>query len=87
MNSSHSDLVQVADLAAYNVHRQFRDFGEEWELGGDQQRLPTYPYFQRIIGKFRTGDGGRVQGYGIAKVPLINRVVWQLTKEEQQGVE
>ena len=84
MNSSHSDLVQVADLAAYNVHRQFRDFGDQWEERG-QEHLPTYPYFQKIIGKFRTDQHHRVQGYGIAKVPMLNRVPWRLTREEREG--
>ncbi len=83
-DSKHSDLVQVADLAAYNVHRQFRDFGDEWEKGGGPRQLPTYPYFQRIIGKFRTDANGRVQGYGIAKFPLLNRVPWRLTDDERK---
>lgn len=85
MNSSHSDLVQVADLAAYNVHRQFRDFGDEWERGDVARTLPTYSYFQRIIGKFRTGDRNRIQGYGIVKMPMNKRVHWRLTKDEQEG--
>jgi hypothetical protein len=85
MLSHHSDLVQVADLAAYNVHRQFRDYGEEWEREGGPQKLPTYPYFQRIIGKFRTGPGYRIQGYGIAKMPVINKKLWSLDEEEREG--
>ena len=31
MNSAHSDLLQVADIVAYNLHRQFRDHGPAWE--------------------------------------------------------
>ena len=31
MLSQQSDLVQAADLISYNVHRQFRDHGEDWE--------------------------------------------------------
>jgi hypothetical protein len=54
VNSKHSDLVQVADLAAYNVHRQFRDYGSEWEQSaGPGATLPIHPYFKRIAGKFR----------------------------------
>jgi uncharacterized protein DUF3800 len=84
VNSKHSDLVQVADLAAYNVHRQFRDFGTEWEQsGGPGAALPMYPYFERISGKFRKDENGRVQGFGIVKVPLRNRVRWTIVKKNE----
>jgi hypothetical protein len=79
MNSEHSDLLQAADLVSYNVYRQFRDYGDEWERGDTPRTLPTYPYFNRIAGKFHTDANGRVQGFGIVKFPLINRVVWRLT--------
>jgi Protein of unknown function (DUF3800) len=83
MNSQHSDLIQVADLAAYNVHRQFRDFGTEWETAGEPGvPLPTYPYFERISAKFRKDTRGRVQGFGIVKFPLRRRVYWRVLKEE-----
>jgi hypothetical protein len=84
MNSSHSDLIQVADLAAYNVHRQFRDFGTEWETSaGPGALLPMYPYFRRISGKFRKDSNGRVQGFGIVKFPLRKRVFWTIQKKEE----
>jgi hypothetical protein len=83
VNSAHSDLVQVSDLTAYNVHRQFRDFGTQWERQVEVgAQLPTYEYFDRIVGKFRRSDAGRVQGFGIAKFPLVNRVPWAVTEEE-----
>lgn len=84
MQSHHSDLVQVADLVAYNVHRQFRDFGDEWERDGGQRKLPTYSYFQRIIGKFRTGPGYRIQGFGIAKMPKKGDQRWSLEEDERE---
>lgn len=75
--SQDSEPVQAADLVSYNVHRQFRDHGEQWEnappTGGP---LPMYPYFRRLAGKFRRDRTGRVQGYGIVKAPLLNRVQW-----------
>jgi hypothetical protein len=78
-NSAHSDLVQVADVAAYNLHRQFRDYGPEWEqhLG----RLPVYEHFNRIAPKFYQGPNRRIQGFGVVKFPLRNRVPWRLREE------
>jgi hypothetical protein len=75
-NSASSHILQVSDLAAYNVHRQFRDHGDEWEQ--HQQNLGVYPPFYRIAKKFRTDGNGRIQGYGIVKFPLRNRVQWML---------
>jgi len=77
VDSSASHLIQVADIAAYNVHRQFREFGEEWE-SETLDELPTYNYFQAILGKFRKGPRGRIQGYGVVKFPLRNRVLWSI---------
>jgi hypothetical protein len=78
--SEDSELVQAADLVSYNIHRQFRDYGEDWE--GDKSALPLYEYFARIGGKFRTDGNGRIQGYGIAKFPMLKRKQWRIRKEE-----
>lgn len=75
VNSAHSHLIQVADIAAYNVYRQFVDHGEEWEAK-DITRLPTYDHFERIAMKFRQDANGRLQGYGIVKFPLRKRIHW-----------
>lgn len=80
INSSHSHLVQVADIAAYNVYRQFTDHGEKWEERG-LETLPTYDHFVRLAEKFRTGPKKRVQGYGVVKFPLKERVPWSITNE------
>lgn len=82
MPSEDSDLVQVADVVSYCVHRQFRDHGEAWETKPADQKfkLPMYQYFQRIAGKFRTDGSGRIQGFGIAKAPLKNQVQWRRVK-------
>jgi hypothetical protein len=78
-NSATSDLVQVADVAAYNLHRQFKDHGPEWEQ--HLERLPTYEHFTRIVHKFYQGPNGRIQGYGVVKFPLRNRVRWRVNQE------
>lgn len=79
VNSAISHLVQISDLAAYNVHRQFNQFGEDWERPGAGP-LNMYSYFREISGKFRMDLDNRVQGYGIVKFPLRDRVLWGLTK-------
>jgi len=62
--SERCHLVQVADLCAYNVMRQFRSFG-----GLPTAPTETYGGFARIVGKFRTGKGGAVDGFGIVRFP------------------
>ena len=65
VDSAQSELVQVADLAAYNVFRQFTEHGEAQGVPGQ-----VYEYFQRLSGKFRSDASGRIQGHGIAKMPM-----------------
>ena len=75
VGSELSHMIQVADLAAYNVQRQFRDYGEEWEDATIDQ-LPTYEYFGKWASKFRHNSDGRIQGFGIVKFPRRKRVLW-----------
>jgi len=77
VDSKRSEMIQVADLVAYNVYRQFRDYGEEWETKG-LGTLPAYDWFSRIATKFRKGPNGRIQGYGVGKIPLRTRVLWRI---------
>lgn len=76
INSAHSHLVQVADVVAYNVYRQFTEHGAEWE-DSTLKSLPTYDYFSRLVPKFCCDGAGRIQGYGIVKFPMIRRVPWR----------
>jgi hypothetical protein len=80
VNSAQSHLIQVADIAAYNVFRQFVDHGEDWEKEG-LSKLPSYDYFLRIARKFRKGPGGRIQGFGVVKFPLRKRIPWGLAQK------
>ncbi len=78
INSAFSHHIQVADLIAYNVFRQFYDYGENWEDKANR-KLPTYKWFNILLPKFRQ-NAGRVQGYGVIKMPLRTRVPWSLPK-------
>lgn len=81
VSSARSHQVQVADVVAYNIYRQFVDYGEQWE-DRTVKTLPTYEWFARLGRKFRQGPNQRVQGYGVAKFPLIRRVAWGIRQEE-----
>lgn len=75
VNSASSQIVQVSDVAAYNVYRQFLEYGDGWEQ--HTKTLKTYPPLRLILRRFRSdGFTGRVQGYGIVKFPLRERVEW-----------
>lgn len=77
VDSRLSELLQVADVIAYNVFRQFRQHGEQWETRG-LPVLPTYDWFLRIAQKFRKGPDGRIQGFGVGKIPIRTRVPWKV---------
>ncbi|MDD5263559.1 MAG: DUF3800 domain-containing protein [Candidatus Bipolaricaulis sp.] len=81
VDSARSHMIQVADLVAYNVFRQFVEHGEEWETMG-LGKLPTYDYFRRIAGKFRADSRGVIQGYGVIKFPTRSRVQWARKKRK-----
>jgi hypothetical protein len=78
-NSAHSHMIQVADIVSYNLHRQFRDYGLEWE-DESLRELPTYEQFNRIGRKFRMGPNGEIQGYGVVKFPISHRIWWAYRK-------
>jgi len=77
--SKEENLLQLADLAAYNVYRQFVDYGREWEKP-IQETLPLYPYFQRMLGNFITKND-RIRGIGLCKLPDTAKINWGLRKK------
>ena len=78
VNSASSHLVQLADICAYNVHRQFQTHGVEWE-SAECQRLDLYKDFGKIHTKFRNSDGV-IQGWGIIKMPQKLKKGWGILK-------
>jgi hypothetical protein len=70
--SSRFNLLQVADLVAYNVYRQFRDHGATWD-STDAPSVPFYPPLGALIRRFMLGEDGRLEGWGIVKWPNDRR--------------
>ena len=83
--SCDENFLQVADVCAYNVYRQFVKFGCDWRgdtTGDDGKKvLNTYPYFDKIRCNFcRNHYTGKVNGVGITCVPDSEKVNWDLQK-------
>jgi len=72
--SSDENLIQLADLAAYNVYRQFVSYGREWE-DSSRCEIPYYSYFELIMGNF-VQHNGKAVGCGLCKLPDPKRVKW-----------
>lgn len=87
--SSANNFVQLADLCAYNLFRQFRDHGRQWDTPVTD-RWPLYGYFGRTVHQFYTGPGNVLSGFGIKKYPdhkklELPRVNWVLAGDEFSG--
>jgi hypothetical protein len=72
-DSKDDERLQLADLVAYSIYRQFLDYGPDWE--DESKSLEVYEYLARVLKKFWNRDGV-VPGYGIVKFPMNNRVPW-----------
>lgn len=81
-DSKHDHRLQLADLVAYCVYRQFIDHGPAWE-DKTTGTLPMYEYFKRVSGRFRN-HAGIITGYGIVKFPTVAKVLWQRQDTKQK---
>jgi len=83
MQSCNENFLQVADICAYNIFRQFVEFGREW-AGQRKSRdgkivMNTYSYFDRVRCNFLYNPLNRqVRGVGLTCVPDIDKVNWNL---------
>jgi hypothetical protein len=87
--SAANCFVQLADICAYNIFRQFVEHGNEWDKPGGKT-LPLYHYFGRIVYHFYTGPRSTLSGYGIKKYPdhkklNLSQVDWELRGDDVQG--
>jgi hypothetical protein len=65
--SHENNQLQLVDLCAYNVYRQFTDYGEEWQK--KRGFTTKYSYFERIEGLLDRSASGRIDGYGLKLFP------------------
>lgn len=76
--SKNSNFLQLADTVAYNIWRQFVNYGDWWDEK-EKKKLKIYPYFQRIAPNFYHKNG-RISGIGIIKVPDLKKIQWRNLK-------
>ncbi|GAH79005.1 unnamed protein product [marine sediment metagenome] len=72
--SRDENFLQLVDLAAYNILRQFVDYGREWEDESIKQ-LNTYKYFS-LISKNFVEKNGIIRGIGLCKLPDVAKRRW-----------
>jgi len=66
--SSASNFLQIADTVAYNILRQFVDYGDKWD--GSDTIEEMYPYFKMIYNNFYCREGRKQpKSVGIIKLP------------------
>jgi len=69
--SKNSNFLQLADTVAYNIFRQFVEYGDKWD--GTIAIDGKYSYFERIFGNFYCkGSSNQPKGVGITKLPDPN---------------
>jgi hypothetical protein len=86
MKSSMENFLQVADICAYNVYRQFLEYGREWsgvrrDVDG-KTKMGVYKYFDKIRCNFAyyPNISRRVRGVGLTCLPDSEKLNWNLMK-------
>lgn len=86
MRSARENFLQLADICAYNVFRQFVEHGRDW-IGASQEedgkhKMGKYPYFYRIrCNFFCHPTAGQVRGYGLTCIPDSEKINWNLRQD------
>jgi hypothetical protein len=83
MKSCNENFLQVADICAYNIFRQFVLYGREW-MGHKKTKnglssMRMYPYFDRIRCNLLFNPlNKQVRGIGLSCLPDLEKVNWNL---------
>jgi hypothetical protein len=85
VDSAYSHQVQVADLFAYNVFRQFLPYSLGACLGerANIAEAPSYLWLKKLLPKFRSDSRGKVQGYSLIAFPLETKDPWSFLDPEE----
>jgi len=84
--SSNENFLQIADVCAYNIFRQFCEYGREWlgkqKDGEGKVMMQYYKYFDRIRCNFafHPTHRNKVRGVGLTCLPDLGKVDWYILK-------
>lgn len=86
MESRYENFLQVADVCAYNIYRQFVEFGRDWagktKLQDGKAIMNMYPYFNKIRCNFWFNPKTKqVRGAGLVCIPDIDKINWNILKD------
>jgi hypothetical protein len=77
--SRDENFIQIADLCAYNIYRQFVHYGRQWQKQAEKDQMQLYPFFDKIRCNFiYDTKTQRVVGRGLICIPDIGKCNWNL---------
>ncbi|MDA2922560.1 DUF3800 domain-containing protein [Patescibacteria group bacterium AH-259-L07] len=81
--SSRENFLQAADICAYNIFRQFVEFGREWTGKAKNRngkiKMNMYEYFDRIRCNFMYHPINKtVRGVGLTCLPDLDKINWNI---------
>lgn len=79
-DSDSYSMIQIADIAAYNIFSQFRAYGKQWD-DSEAKSLDLYDHFYRIMPRLHRDSSGVFDGYGIAKMPRQSYNRWMIPED------
>ncbi len=83
MQSEKENFLQVADICAYNIFRQFLEFGRDW-YGNEKDvkgrvKMNIYKYFDKTRCNFMFHPAtNQVRGIGLICLPDRDKINWNL---------
>lgn len=84
--SCQENFLQVADICAYNIFRQFVEFGRQWsgkrKNGAGRSKMELYEYFDKIRCNFLYHPATKqVRGVGLICLPDVGKVNWGILED------
>lgn len=77
--SANENFLQIADICAYNIFRQFIEYGRVWFQEELKNNLPMYKYFSKIRCNFMLHPYKKtVRGSGLICLPDESKINWNL---------
>ena len=82
--SKQENFLQVADVCAYNIFRQFVEYGRDWSGTKKDKdgvsKMDGYPYFDRIRCNFafHPFKPSQVRGVGLTCIPDSDKINWDI---------